>query len=195
MIRTILKFQYRTLLILMPLSILPFMIILNNNIILILFSQSRFFNLFKQKDFFIHNFHASGIELSRWLKSYNTAMTIYSNLWVIASVIVVFFINKESINLIFTKLINFNIALFFSMTLGNKISNSDFITIKSSILRFLSASFIFNLGLGGCIAIFSLLKFYNIPIYVNIILLIFTFIIWYYYTNKQKRIKYIEYFL
>lgn len=195
MLSTFLKFQFRNILFLLPLSIVPFMVLLNNYVLLIFFFQTKFFNIFKQNDFFIYQLYVSGADLNNVLKSYNLSWAIWFNVYSLLSITINMFRLDETISFIFTEFINFNIVLFLSFIIGNIISNSDFITIKNSFFRFLSASTVFGVGISFCFGILQLINLYNLSFYINIILLFITVTIWYFHTNGQTKINYIRYFL
>ncbi len=195
MLTTFLKYQYRNILFLLPLSLVPFMVFLNNYVILLFFFQTKFFNIFKQNDFFVYQLYVSGADLNKVLKSYNLSWAIWFDLWVLLSLTINMFRLDEPINFVFTEFVNFNIVLFVSFVIGNKISNSDFITIKNSCLRFLSASTVFGVAISLCFGILQLLNLYDLSFYVNIILLFITVSIWYFHTNGQTKINYIRYFI
>jgi len=190
-----LKYQLRQGLFLIPLIVIPFFIMTNSYVVPLLFLQGKFFRVFKQNDFNFQLLHITGSDLNKLLYSYNLSWTIWFNAWfLIALLINCFWFNRAAQDALVI-FVDFNIALFVSFIVGNTISNSDMITLKSSILRTIGSSFIFGISISLSYAILQILQWLNVSILINFILLLGVILAWRYHTKQQKRIKYIPYYL
>lgn len=195
MVKSLLKYQLRQGLFLIPLIIVPLYFLTHNYIIVFLLLQNRFFNMFQQNDFHLPMLHVTGADLNNLLKTYNLSWTIWFNGW---------FIVAQTINLIWLKIpfqesmvhfINFNSILFTSFIVGNLLSNSDLITVKNSIFRYLALSFIFSFSISTVYSISLLINYFQQTFWVDTFLLIVIIQAWNYSITKHIRIKHITYYL
>ena len=108
-------------------------------VLVFLLLQRRFFEVFRQKDYQLISFYITGISLQNTFFSYNLSWAIWLNGWhVVTTLIHLFFTTTPAIDLI-REWVDFNTLLFISFSIGNLISNSDMITVKSSFWRLIGS--------------------------------------------------------
>ena len=195
MIIEFLKIQFRQRIFLIVSIIIPIVFLDLNYFITFLFLQKIFLNTFRNTDFQFTLLNITGAELKEPLKFYNLSWTIWFNLWFIITKIVESFLLDSAIQSICIELLDFNIHLFISFIIGNIISDSDMITVKNSILRFLGMSFIFGVSLSMSYILLRGISILDITPLVNITILLGVISIWHYHVKRQYRIKFIQFYL
>ncbi len=195
MIEKYLKYQFRQGLFFIPIIVIPIYYITNNYVLVFILLQSRFFNSFQQKDFHLPIIHICGAQLKSPFKWYNLSWALWFNLWFIVTLAIQVFWFKSTIQLHLVELINFNSILFMSFIIGNMLSNSDLVTIKSSILRLLALSFIFSFSVSVVYSICFLINSFHNSLWGTTFLFIIIIQSWIYSISKHKHIKYISYYL
>lgn len=195
MIKTYIKCQFRMGLFFLPVLLIPLILTKINYLILFLFLQKRFYNVFFQEDFQLTLLFITGARLNKILRSFNLSWAIWFNLWFIIAQIIDSLYFKTEFSLLFIKLINFNTILFTSFIIGNIISNSNISIIKNYLIKLLIPSFIFSLGIGFFYLLLRLSAILNITPFANLILLTVAMSTWFYNLKKQNSIKNIHYYL
>jgi len=190
-----LKIQFRQGLFFIPLIIIPIILFTKNYLFIFFFLQTRFFNCFKQPDFHLLLFNVTGADLNTQLKHYNLSWLVWFNVWFVIAQTINLILYDVNILMAITQLINFNITLFICFIVGNTLSNSDIITIKSGFLRLLGNSFIFNMSISISYTVSQITTLLNITPLVNITFLLGVITVWHYHTLQQTTIKYKHYYL
>lgn len=164
-------------------------------VLVFLLLQRRFFEVFRQKDYQLISFHITGISLQNTFFSYNLSWAIWLNGWyVVTTLIHLFFTTTPTMDLI-REWVDFNTLLFISFSIGNLISNSDMITVKSSFWRLIGSSFVFGTSLSMTYLLLNSIKHLEIPIIVNFLFLIAVVFLWKKLLQHENRINYIQYYL
>jgi hypothetical protein len=157
--------------------------------------QVRFFKIFEQTDFHLHLAYLTGAPLSKFLFFYNLSWAVWFNAWFLLAQIIHLFVSEVTFITGLTQLINFNILLFVGFIVGNRISNSDLITLKSSILKFLSMSFLFGMSISITYMVLQISSFFNRSNFIPVLLLSVVIYTWHYLIKQHHSIKYISYYL
>ena len=195
MIISFLKYQFRQGLFLIPFITIPLVLIMHHYVWVFLFLQGRFFRVIQQNDFNFSLVHITGSDLKLPLKAYNLSWTAWFNVWFfIAKIIDVNWL-ENSIRMALIEIIDFNALLFVSFIVGNTLTNSDLITLKSSILKWLGASFIFGITISLFYLLLTSITTFSISPFVNILLFLSSIITWRYHLQQQNKINYIRYYL
>ena len=189
------KYQLRQGLFLIPVIILPVLLFTKSYLFVFFILQTRFYKVFQQNDFPLQLLQVTGTDLGTLLKAYNLSWAVWLNAWLVVSQIINLIFYDTTFLTTVTQQVHFNILLFIGFILGNNISNSDLITVKNSILKFLGMSFLF----GTCISITAMVlqisSFLNQSFLISVFLLSGIIYTWNYLIKQQHNIKYISYYL
>ena len=190
-----LSYQLRQGLFLIPLITIPVLLLTNNYLFVFFILQTRFYKIFQQTDFPLQLLNVTGADLGNLLKGYNLSWVVWFNAWFILAQIIHLFVNDLTFIAVLTQQINFNIFLFVGFIVGNCMSNSDLITIRSGFLRLLSASFVFGMSISITYMILQICLFLNQSFLISMLLLAGVIFTWHYLIKQQNRINYLSYYV
>ncbi len=155
--------------------------------------------------YFVKDFSKSLIEinllritncnLGRYIKSNNITTIIWSNLFVIAGVICKFIIGDAVLYDELMYLFIISILLFTSIIIGNIITNSDIVTIRSSFWKHTLSILVYQSTVGFMYLMSNLALIIPYSVWLLSSMLIILIIIWWYNLKSYKTIIYYKYLL
>lgn len=155
--------------------------------------QKNFTNVFNNKDFNLNLMYLTGRKLGDYLLLYNLSWLVWLNQYFILTRLILMLSTSNTFITYLIDFVNFNTLLFIGFTFGNLISNSDMITISNEIVRRIITSLVFIIFISFFFAVLTINSFFDF-FFINAIVLLFSFYIWYTITRRQVSITFIDYY-
>lgn len=193
MFKIFLKIQFRERFFIIPLLIIPLIIFSDSYIFVLIFMQKNFTNVFNNKDFNLNLMYLTGRKLGDYLLLYNLSWLVWLNQYFILTRLILMLSTSNTFITYLIDFVNFNTLLFIGFTFGNLISNSDMITISNEIVRRIITSLVFIIFISFFFAVLTINSFFDF-FFINAIVLLFSFYIWYTITRRQVSITFIDYY-
>ena len=140
--------------------------------------------------------YLSNYPVSFFLRFFNLFIALTINLCSTTLLaILVFFLEKISMQDAISTLLLANILLFIGFTLGNRLELSDFSTIKISFVKKIIGNFLLSLTISATFLIYFLLSFLfnDYKLYILSGLLASALLVWHISLNINNKIKYFHY--
>ena len=193
MFKIFLKIQFRERFFIIPLLIIPLIIFSDSYIFVLIFMQKNFTNVFNNKDFNLNLMYLTVRKLGDYLLLYNLSWLVWLNQYFILTRLILMLSTSNTFITYLIDFVNFNTLLFIGFTFGNLISNSDMITISNEIVRRIITSLVFIIFISFFFAVLTINSFFDF-FFINAIVLLFSFYIWYTITRRQVSITFIDYY-
>jgi hypothetical protein len=161
----------------------------------IVFLQALFYDAIRRSSVNLYLLRTSGFALRRLLLMQNTSYFIWFNLWFLLSQLIIIIWGHEPLFNAMRSILRFEILLLSATIIGNVISNSDFVTIKSKFWQFTAAAFVFLMSYLVISTFVRILWKMTHSFTLLIIIIIGLTIAWWLELQSEKKVKFFKYML
>ena len=161
----------------------------------IFFLQGLFYDVLRRSSINIMLVRTTVFPLRKLLWLHNAANFIWFNLWNLAAEIILMVFAHEAFGEALRHILRFEILLIASITVGNVISTSDYVTIKSKFWQYTAAIVVFTLAY--LTVSFSVRIFWNLT-HSYLLLMFFIMVmvlIWNMELKTERQIRFFKYLL